>query len=333
MEEVRRLSDLVEALESTAPKRKPNRWLPAALFVLALVCASFLLFRRVAFTQVEIDVTAASAEFRLAQTRSLTGIAILTSLRLTGIRKLTGNLCESMPADNPPRDLTLIAASGTNPGSITLQPIEAKKGLSVSVAGDDSPNRWVLGFSGAPQTVRATMEGSLSIEGESCRIEAAFPRTLEATLDEKGSRAVLDFTSAPKSFFPPLLPIDQLTFVRTDVLELDGSLERQQSSTLAGGSIFFDELAGKESKLRDGEYLDIGVRQGWLRPPRVAGPTLSWRYRGSVDMLRSGPPDARRDLKPSWLEYARAQHAAGLLWGTALSLFGLGGTLIRWFKT
>lgn len=332
IDNLRKLADLCSALDSTASKPKASRWFPAVMFVAALVCASFLLFRRVAVTQVEIDVSAASAEFRLAQTRSLTDTAVVTSLRLTGVRKLSANLCDSISGESTPRDFTLRGAIGTNTGTITLQPIEAKKGVSVSISAEDSPSRWVIGFSGAPQTVKATFEGSLRVDGEPCRIEAKFPRTLEAALDEKSSRVVLDFARTPHAFFPPLLPVDRLAFVRTDVLELGGTIERMQSSTLGGGSIFFEELEGKENKLRDGEWLDIGVRQGWLRTPRAAGPSLAWRYRGSVDTLRSGPPNARRDLKPSWLEYARAQHGIGLLWGTALSLFGLGGTLIRWFK-
>jgi hypothetical protein len=226
----------------------------------------------------------------------------------------------------------LMAESVSRPGTITLQPIEAKKGLTVTLLGGDSPTRWSLAFSGIPQTVRATFEGFLKVDGEPCRIQAKFPRTLEATLDGSSSRVVLDFARPPGQLLPPLLPIDRLAFVRNDVVELEGSIERQQFSTLTGGSIFFEELEGKETKLRDGEWLEIGVRQGWLRAPRAAGANLAWRYRGSVGTLRSGPPDSRRDLKPSWLEYARAQHGMELLWGTALSFFGLGGTLIRWFK-
>ena len=333
IDSLRNLSDLCGTLESTAVKPKANRWIPGTLFLLALICASILLFRRVAATQVEIDATATSAEFRLAQTRPLTEAVVVTSLRLVGIKRLSDMRCAGMSAEHPPKDLTLIAGSGATPGSITLQPIEARKGLSVTVLGGDSPTHWALAFSGAPQTVRATFEGSLKIDGEPCRIEARFPRTLEATLDEKSSRLVLEFAKAPGQFLLSLLPVDRLAFVRSDVVDLEGRVEQQQSTTLTGGSIYFEDLEGKETKLRDGEWLEIGVRQGWLLAPCVAGGNLAWRYRGSVHALRSGPPDSSRDLKPSWLEYARAQHGIELLWGAALSLFGLGGTLVRWFKT
>ncbi len=332
IDSLRKLSDLCAMIESTGSKPKANRWLPVTLLALALVFASALLFRHVAATQVEIEAAATSGEFRLAQTRFLTETAVVTSLRLTGIRRLSDPLCAGMSVENPPKDLTLMAESGSRPGTITLQPIEAKKGLTVTVLGGDSPTRWELAFSGIPQTVKATFEEFLKIDGEPCRIQAKFPRTLEATLDGRSSRVVLDFAKPPGQLLPPLLPIDRLAFVRTDVVELEGSVERQQSSTLTGGNIYLEELEGKQMKLRDGEWLDIGVRQGWLRAPRSPGANLLWRYRGSVDTLRAGSPDSRRDLKPSWLEYARAQHGMELLWGTALSLFGLGGTLIRWFK-
>jgi len=301
--------------------------------VLALACASLLLFRRVAVTHVVIDATATSGEFRLSQTRSLTDTAVLTSIRLTGIRKLSGELCAELSGGKAPKDLTLVAENGKAPGTITLQPIEARKGQSVALLAGDSPTRWSFSFSGKAQPVKVTIEGFVKVDGEPCRIEAKFPRTLEADLDERSARIVLEFSKPPAQLLPPLLPIDRLAFLRTDMVELEGGLERQESSTFTGGSIFFEELEGKETKLRDGEWLDIGVREGWLRAPRAAGPSLAWRYRGSVDALRSGPPDSRRDLKPSWLEYARAQHGMELLWGTALSLFGLGGTLLRWLKT
>jgi hypothetical protein len=107
---------------------------------------------------------------------------------------------------------------------------------------------------------------------------------------------------------------------------------QQQASTVLSGTIFFEDL-GKETKLRDGEWLEIGTSGiGLVRPPRQSGSSLVWRYRASVESLKSGPADSQRDLKPSWLEYAQAQHGLELLWGTALSLFGLGGTLLRWWK-
>jgi hypothetical protein len=329
VQSLKNLADLCATCESTLPKPKSNRWLLAILCVLALSCASILLFRSVTSTTVEINVTASSGEFRLAQERLLTGAAPVNSLRLIGVQRLSQSPCPAS-VQSSPHDLTIVPGGGRNPGAITIQPIDGTKELSVAVLATDSPNRWELAFARVPVVVRATVEGAAKINDEPCLSASAFPRSLEAVLDERASRVIVEFPNAREQFLPPLLPVDSMSFVRTDFVETQG---QQQASSLLSGTIFFEELSGKESKLRDGEWLEIGVHgAGWVRPPRTSGPNLAWRYRGSVDTLKSGPADSQRDLKPSWLEYARAQHGLELLWGTALSLFGLGGTLLRWWK-
>jgi len=331
LDSLRNLSHLCNTLESTGPK-KTNRWTPLLVFLLALVCASVLLFRRVATTEVEINATARSAMFRLAQTRYITQPLVVTSLRVSGIRRLSDTPCAGLPAGNPP-EITLIAPKGTTPGTITLQPIEGTKGISVTVIGSKSPTHWTFAFAGPPQTIKVIYEGSLSMDGD-CRIEAKFPRTLEATLDNKSSLVTFDLPQSADIFPSPLLPIDQLAFVRTDIVELEGSVQYQESSTLTGGSVYLEDLDGKETtKLREGEWLQIGVGHGWLQLPAAGKADIAWRFRGSVNAIHAGTPDSRRDLKPSLLEYVRSQHAISLLWGTALSLFGLGGAAIRWFKS
>lgn len=328
---IRNLSNLCDTLDSTVPA-KANRWTPLLLFTLALACASLLLFRRVATTDVEISVKASSAEFRLAKTRYITRPIVVTSLRFSGIRELSDTLCEGLSGGKTPKELTLVAETGTTPGTITLQPVEGMKGVSITIVGGKPSTHWSLAFAGVPQTVKATYEGSLRIEGESCRIDTRIPRTLEATLDRKLSSVTFDLPEPSDVFPSPLLPIDRLAFVRTDIVTLEGVEEHQVSSTLTGGSVFLEELKGKETKLREGDWLEVGVQHGWLQLPAAGGADLAWRWRGSVDALHAGGPESRRDLKPSWLEYLRSQHAIGLLWGSALSLFGLGGAVMRWIK-
>ena len=330
LDSLRNLSHLCNTLESTSPK-KTNRWTPLLVFLLALVCASVLLFRRVATAEVEINATASSAMFRLVQTRYITQPLVVTSLRVSGIRRLSDTPCAGANSGNSP-EITLIAQKGTTPGTITLQPIESTKGISITVTGSKSPTHWTIAFAGLPQTIKVIYEGSLRMDGD-CRIEAKFPRTLEATLDNKSSLVTFDLPQSADIFPSPLLPIDQLAFMRTDIVELGGSVQYQESSTLTGGSVYLEDLDGKETKLREGEWLQIGVGHGWLQLPAAGKADVAWRFRGSVNAILAGTPDSRRDLKPSLLEYVRSQHAISLLWGTALSLFGLGGVAVRWFKS
>lgn len=324
VESLRALQDLCATLESLQPKPQSNRWLSAGLFIFALACASVLLLR-MSTTAVEINVTAGSGEFRLAEDRLLTEPAVVTSVRLVGVQRLSGELCPGWVASSPP-DLMIAADVGQNP--ITVQPIQAKSGLTVAVRATSSPNQWEFAFSGAPLRVTWTVEGAVTINDKPCPA-TGFPRAVTASFDERASRLMLEFGDPHRTVLPALLPVESLSFVRTDFVEAQGL---QQTSSLLGGTIFLEDLNGKEIKLRDGEWLDVTIRHnGWLHPPQASGPSLAWRYRGSVDALSAGPIDGQRNLKPSWLEYARTQHALELLWGTALSLFGMGGALFRWW--
>jgi hypothetical protein len=323
VDSLRALQDLCATIESIQPKSAASRRLSAILFILALACASVLLLR-VPSTAVEIDVTAAPGEFRLGQDRLLTEASVVRSVRVVGLQRLSGELCPGS-TEHSSEDLLISAEPGQT--RITVQPIEGKKGLTVRVDETRAQTQWKLTFSGAPVTVTSALEGALRINDQLCK--SASPRAVTAVTKQRQSQLMLEFNDPPQRVLPVVLPVESLSFSRPEFLEAHGS---QQTSSLLGGTIFLDDLNAKEIRLRDGEWLDIGIAgEGWLHPPTTSGSQMAWRYQGLVHTLRAGPIDGQRDLRPSWLEYARTQHALELLWGTALSFFGVAGALLRWW--
>ena len=96
--------------------------------------------------------------------------------------------------------------------------------------------------------------------------------------------------------------------------------------------MFFDELAGRELRLRAREAIRFGEARGEIRAVRFADDRLIVNFHGQVRGMTSGPLDHPRNLMPSWLEWLRANQPLALLWGSALYLSGLLTTLWQGWK-
>jgi hypothetical protein len=58
---------------------------------------------------------------------------------------------------------------------------------------------------------------------------------------------------------------------------------------------------------------------------------IALRFYGQVSDLRIHWGEETINLMPTYLEWLRTQHGLYLLWGSALYLFGLLITIVRWW--
>jgi hypothetical protein len=335
-EETQALQDLVtlcSVLEATGEKHK-LRVAPAIMFLLAMVCASMLLFFRVRSSEVELKVSATSTTFQLAEARQLVmNEPSLREIRIGRIHEISAIPCSGVETHRRIRSLAVAVEPGRDAGAITLGAIEGSAGLGLTLRATEAPAVWDMEFNDVPVTLSLRLEGAVRIENQLCHFEGLVPMVVTIAMEKTGARLNFELVRPGDRLFPVLLPVKALSFRESELLRIGGKQTHAERSTLMGGSsLFYEDLSGKEEKLREGERLDVNVEHGWLQLPQKSGSVLDSRFRGSLTLLVSGPPDAPRDLKPSWLDYVRAQHGLELMWGTAISLFGLAGTLLQWWK-
>lgn len=315
------------------PVRTGQRWRVVALFAGTLALVSLLLLATVRETEVELDLVVSEMRFTLAARQQLSEPLQLASLGASG---LAGAALPGAPADRGGvTRLLLQAASAPGGGTISLAPLVGAAGAEVTLRTSDVPNELRLSVKGLDASVQADVSGTIT---------ALLPRQAKQTIDAATPQAValapgpgdvdLDLVALNPAVSPlaPSLAISTLALVRIDEVSQGGRSVVRRVSTLHSGSVFFDELAGRELRLRAREALRFGEARGEIRAVRFADGRLVVNFHGRVRGMASGSLDHPRDLMPSWLEWLRASQPLALLWGAALYLFGLLTTLWQWWK-
>jgi len=103
-------------------------------------------------------------------------------------------------------------------------------------------------------------------------------------------------------------------------------------STIQSGSVYLEELGGRELHLRAQEGLRFVQARGEVRSIGVKDGALALNFHGRVRGMASGPLDHPRNLMPRWLDWLRENQPLSLLWGSAVYLFGLSTALRQWWK-
>ena len=259
-----------------------------------------------------------------------------TSLASLGASGLAGAALPGAPAGPGGAARALLqAASGAGGGTISLAPLVGAAGAEVTLRTSDVPNELRLSVKGLDGSVRVDVSGTISARlspQPRQTIDAATPQAVE--LAPGPGEVDLDLVALNPAVSPlaPSLAISTLTLARIDEVSQGGRSVVRRISTLQSGSVFFEELGGREHRLRAREALRFREARGEIRAVRVADGRLVVNFHGRVRGMASGSLDRPHNLMPSWLEWLRANQPLGLLWGTALYLFGLLTTLWQWWK-
>lgn len=329
-----RLARLVQIQRDLPPLvRTGQRWRMVALFAGTLALVSLLLLATVRETEVELDLVVSELRFTLAARQQLSEPLQLASLGASG---LAGAVLPGAPAGAGGAARVLLQAASTpGGGTISLAPLVGAAGADVTLRTSDVPNELRLSVKGLDASVRADVSGTIT---------ALLPRRAKQTINAATPQAValapgpgdvdLDLVALNPAASPlaPSLAISTLALVRIDEVSQGGRSVVRRVSTLHSGSVFFDELSGRELRLRAREALRFGEARGEIRAVRFADGRLVVNFHGRVRGMASGSLDHPRDLMPSWLEWLRANQPLALLWGAALYLFGLLTTLWQWWK-
>jgi hypothetical protein len=372
-DEVQRLTQLLAAYEQTRPPPPRRAWPAVALLLAIAVAVSLLLFLRVPSTEVTLALDLSSLGFRIGNDPE-PGAAERVGLlgRITTDEMTIDDLDVVEVDDIPVPEVSDFKLRATGAGSISLRPLEVPVGTWVRVDRPDPAGALTLelahpraalevvltlpdgievlppgsglarALSGGLGGQRVVLRAERSAEGEQC----AGLRLRWRASGSAGAAAGVD--PAP---FQGALPVDALL-----LSDLDGVAERAQVSTVLGGALYLEAVAGREVGLRRHQLLDVGLgpsgrgeeaREGEVcaaaAPAPASAPGRLWRIavgpeaialeaEASVSRLTTGTAAYRRNLMPRWLEWLQSRQELLLFWGAFGSLFGLAYTVLLWWR-
>ena len=330
-ERIARLLQIQRQLAPPVPTGQ--RWRMAALFAATLGLLSLLLVATVLETEVELDLVVSELRFKLATRQQLSEPLQLASLGASG---LAGVMLPAAPlgAGGAARVL-LQAASTPGGGTISLAPLVAPQGAEVTLRAGDMPNELRLSVKGLDASMQVDLSGSVTAlltRQAKQTIASATPQAVALVPGPADVDLDLIALNPALSVLAPSLAISTLALVRIDEVAQGGRSVVRRVSTLHSASVFFDELAGRELRLRAREALRFDEAQGVIRELRFADGRLIVNFHGKVRGMVSGSLEHPRKLMPSLLEWLRANQPLAQLWGSALYVFGLLTTMSQWWR-
>jgi hypothetical protein len=308
--------------------RRRKRWPMLALFAATLAVLSLLLFVRIGDTRVILDLEVSELGFELSEEQAATRDVALASLGTSGLARIEG------PAELGRRIGAVRLAALDERSSITLERATLPAGTRLRLQAVDVVGNWRLSIATSrPPALRASLLGTVSIEGGGTPATAKLAAASPTALHLVGEHGALDFSLTMRD---PTQPLLQLPLVVRGLLlhdteqQIDGTRTRlRRSSTLLGGTVVYDELGGKALPLRAGEWLRFAASDGVLRVLESQPHKLHLQFDGVVRDMSRGVD--RRSLMPTWLEWLAARHGLVLLWGSTFYLFGLAVGALRWW--
>jgi hypothetical protein len=342
VEELARLARVAEVCTAVEPPRPRPRWPAAAALGLTLLVATLLLFVRVPQTAITLDVTLSSVSFEVPAMQVLLEAVTLTTLGASGFREIRlpasgGRAPETFgvaDGDDPAIQIAVASDSGRT-GTISLGPITTPPGTRVWVRYLGRPNQYRLSLQGPELQLQAVVLGPVLASPAGRRPERLDFDSPKAVQLRPGTDVVdldLSFPERPKDALAHRIQAHDISFSRVDQYADPERALVRRLPTIESGSLYYEALDGRERRLRAGQEMRLGESRGEVRAMRLVDGGIALRFEGRVGSMSTGPDASPTDLMPTWLEWLRARHGLALLWGTALYLFGLVGTTMRWLR-
>jgi hypothetical protein len=344
---------------------------------------SLLLVLRVPSTEVTLVLDLSSLAFRIGNDAAPGGTERVGLLGRITADEMTIDDVDAVEVDDVPvPEVGDIKLRATGAGSISLRPLEVPVGTWVRVDRPDPagalrlelahPREELQVVLTLPQRVEVLPPGSGlaralngssgngnsgngSSGGQRLLLRAERPgegeQCARLRLGWRASTSPGAAARADPAPFHSALPVDALL-----LSDLDGVAERAQVSTVLGGALYLEAVAGREVGLRRHQLLDVGLgpiargdeaRKGELcaaaTPAPASAPGRLWRIavgpeaialeaEATVSRLSTGTAAYRLDLMPRWLEWLQSRQELLLFWGAFGSLFGLAYTVLLWWR-
>lgn len=332
---VQRLVELANLQRDLEPARHVNRWVGAAVFAATIALVSVLLLAHVRESEIELNLVVSELRFQVDFRQQLTDTLQLATLGASGLSQVAlPGLDESGKV--PASGVRLSADNGgASAGTISLEPIVASAYAEMTLRLGDVPGELRLSMSHLDDVLRADVSGTIRAAAPRFAqkvITAATPQPIVLT----PGLAQVDLDLAPLNpgagLLAPGLDVIELGLMRIDeVTEADKTAVRAVS-TIQSGSVYLEELGGRELRLRAHEGLRFALARGEVRSIGVKDGALALNFHGRVRGMASGPLDHPRNLMPRWLDWLRENQPLSLLWGSAVYLFGLSTAVRQWWK-
>lgn len=337
LERLNRLINIRNATKSSKGKARP---IVLALCI-TLIVTSTLIFGRLDETEIELDVTLSEISFQTVQQQLVSNAINLSSMGISGLArveaprldpKVSGSLFGS---EEPISALRLSVDSDLGEGYVTLDDIVLPVDSRVSLRGTKVRNQYRVSLTGCSKVLRANLTGPIQVNAPgrpSERFETEAPLSFHFHCEPKGTDLDLSFRGVQPDLFSPQLAIGSLNLYRVDQLINSDFTSVRRVSTVIQGDLYLEELNGMRRELRAGDGLQFEQSRGILRTIQLQDNVIRVRFHGHVIGMSTGSGETRIDLMPSYLEWLRARHGLGLLWGTTMYLFTLVVGILRWWR-
>ena len=336
IEEVENLARLLEIRERLDPKKDPSQrrfGLVVGALIVLLAVASLLLSHQ-ADTVIALDARAFEVGFELAHLQELTDGLSPVVLSVTGLAearlpRARGRAAEAIELAGG--GSLRLRAGDEAAGAMTLAPLVLTAGSTCRLLPSSDPRRLRLALTSDALELGLVVHGvvRLDLPGDGgLELEMPSPRRLELIAAGRQIELDLRFATPPRGVFPPQLEIAALDLIRIDEIVTSERTLVRHTSTLAGGTLYYESLDRNERALRRGEMLRFADARGFLHSLEVAESPLRLDFHGRVKgMTTSGD----RSLMPRYLEYLRQHYGLKLLWGAMIGLLVFAqGFLIVW---
>jgi hypothetical protein len=344
-EQLGRLERLARLFEITAlaPPPPPGvRWRIVALLGVTLVIVSILLFARVSKTEIELDLSLSEVSFELPQRQVLADVMKLSALGVSGLQEIQLPRSETQDArafrasDGLGFAILLSTGSeGQQRGTVTLAALPLTAGTRVWLRPTEIPQQFRLSIKGAELILRADVDGPVGIglpDTPPRQLNFSSPKSILMRSGPNDVDLDIKLSAASKSIFSPQLSVTDLSFFRVDqLLDSEHTIVRRVS-TILSGTLYFEELSGKERHLRSGEVIRFESSKGEIRTLQLNDDHMTIAFHGQVSGMTTGAGASRSSLMPTYLEWLRARHSLSLLWGATLYVFGLIVGVLRWWS-
>jgi hypothetical protein len=383
-DEVQRLAQLLAAYEQSraAP---PRRVWPVLALVLAIAMAvAALLFLRVPSTEVTLALDLSSLIFRVGSDARAGGTEQVELLGRIHTDEVTIDDVDAVEVDDAPvahlesPNFKLSSAGGEE---FSIRPLDVPVGTWVRVRAADEGGGLTVELAHPSADLAVAL--SLPADAELRSSDPALAHALEPGLAERravfraqrstqgdrcarlrlrwlASRTSLATTSLEAANALPFrgtVPVDALLFI-----DLTGGSQHLSTlfSSVMGGSIYLEEVGGREVPIRRDQLLDVGLgtlagydpvqasggpgfcsagaaAQAPAAPARIQRIALgddgiTLHAAATVDRLSTGTATHRQNLMPRWLEWLQTRPELLLFWGAFGSLFGLAYAVLLWWR-
>jgi len=332
---LQRLSELAKLQRDLTPVRHVNRWVGAALFAVTIALVSVLLLAHVRESEIELNLVVSELRFQVDSRQQLTDTVQLAALGASGLSQValpgvdkSGKVPASgvrLSTDN----------GGAAAGTISLEPIVAPAHAEMTLRLGDVPGELRLSESHLDAVLRADVSGTIRAAAPRLAQKVLTAATPQPIVLTPGS-AQVDLDLAPLNagagLLAPGLDVTELGLMRIDEVTEGDRTAVRAVSTVQSGSVYLEELGGRELRLRAHEGLRFALARGEVRSIGVKDGALALNFHGRVRGMASGPLDHPRNLMPRWLDWLRENQPLSLLWGSAVYLFGLSTAVRQWWK-